>query len=108
MAETTDDPLDLRGLKCPLPAMLARKALARLAAGVTLTVQADDPMALVDIPHMCHREGHALLNVTRHGAYADFSIRAAAISSGAAVAQEAEPDAHPHANPAAPHRDPDA
>ena len=55
-----DDPLDLRGLKCPLPAMLARKALAKLAPGCRIVALADDPMALVDIPHMCHREGHAV------------------------------------------------
>ena len=53
--------LDLRGLKCPLPAMLARKKLATLPAGETLIVLASDPLSVVDIPHMCHREGHALI-----------------------------------------------
>src|SRR6218665_1685798 len=54
-----DDALDLRGLKCPLPALLAKKALDKCAPGAALTVLADDPMAAVDIPHMCHREGHS-------------------------------------------------
>ena len=49
-----DETLDLRGLKCPLPALLAKKALARLSPGTALTVLADDPMSVVDIPHMCH------------------------------------------------------
>ncbi|HVV28115.1 MAG TPA: sulfurtransferase TusA family protein [Rhizomicrobium sp.] len=70
-----DEPLDLRGLKCPLPALLAKKALARLDAGARLTVLADDPMAAVDIPHMCHQEGHALDSVTPHGRYRAFVIR---------------------------------
>ncbi len=57
--------LDLRGLKCPLPALLARRALAALPAGSRLTVTADDPMAAVDIPHMCHGEGHAVESTAR-------------------------------------------
>jgi tRNA 2-thiouridine synthesizing protein A len=44
-----DETLDLRGLKCPLPALLAKKALARLAPGSVMTVIADDPMSVVDI-----------------------------------------------------------
>ena len=61
------EPLDLRGLKCPLPALFARRALARLAPGVELEVLADDPLAAVDIPHMCHQENHAVVRVTRDG-----------------------------------------
>ena len=50
--------LDLRGLKCPLPALLARRKLAALKAGETLLVLASDPLSVVDIPHMCAQEGH--------------------------------------------------
>jgi tRNA 2-thiouridine synthesizing protein A len=53
--------LDLRGLKCPLPAMLARKHLAGIPAGASVWVLASDPLSTVDIPHMCHREGHTLI-----------------------------------------------
>ena len=70
-----DESLDLRGLKCPLPALLAKKALARLAPGTALTVLADDPMAAVDIPHMCHGEGHTMNGVTSRDGYSQFSIR---------------------------------
>ena len=71
-----DEQLDLRGLKCPLPAMLARKALARLAEGTRLIVLADDPMAAVDIPHMCHHEGHAVDSVTARDGHSEFLLRA--------------------------------
>jgi tRNA 2-thiouridine synthesizing protein A len=71
-----DEMLDLRGLKCPLPAMLARKALARLSPGAALTVLADDPLAAVDIPHMCHGEGHAVDSVTARDGYSAFALRA--------------------------------
>ncbi|HEY4077506.1 MAG TPA: sulfurtransferase TusA family protein [Rhizomicrobium sp.] len=77
-----DETLDLRGLKCPLPAMLARKALARLAEGTQLIVLADDPMAVVDIPHMCHHEGHAVDGVTTRDGHSEFLLRAKSGSAG--------------------------
>lgn len=53
--------LDLRGLKCPLPALMTRKKLATLESGEALAVLTSDPLSIVDIPHMCHQEGHALI-----------------------------------------------
>ena len=38
--------LDLRGLKCPLPALMARRKLAALAPGETIQVLASDPEGL--------------------------------------------------------------
>ena len=73
-----DETLDLRGLKCPLPAMLAKKALARLEAGAALIVLADDPLAVVDIPHMCHGEGHTIDSVALRDGYSEFALRSAA------------------------------
>lgn len=81
-----DDVLDLRGLKCPLPALMAKKALGKAMPGARLTVLADDPLAAVDIPHMCHHEGHAVEAVTETEGYRAFTIRrgpAAAAASGA-------------------------
>ncbi len=54
---------DLRGLKCPLPALMARRALVRASAGVEIAFLCDDPMAAVDIPHMCRHEGYEVLLV---------------------------------------------
>jgi len=70
-----DETLDLRGLKCPLPAMLAKKALARLASGTAVIVLADDPLAVVDIPHMCHGEGHAVESVASRDGTSEFALR---------------------------------
>ncbi len=61
------DPLDLKGLKCPLPALFARRALARALPGAEIEVVADDPLAAVDIPHMCAQELHAVVSVSREG-----------------------------------------
>jgi tRNA 2-thiouridine synthesizing protein A len=79
-----EETLDLRGLKCPLPALMARKALARLDRGATLTVLADDPMAAVDIPHMCHSEGHSVQAIASREGYQIFAMR---VRSGSVSAQ---------------------
>ncbi len=48
------EPLDLRGLQCPLVVLKIRRAMAAVPPGDALAVLADDPMALVDVPVMCH------------------------------------------------------
>jgi tRNA 2-thiouridine synthesizing protein A len=75
-----DEPLDLRGLKCPLPALMTRKALAQMLPGSVLTVYADDPMAAVDIPHMCHVEGHAFDGMTAHDGHNEYRITSGSAS----------------------------
>ncbi len=62
-----DEMLDLRGLKCPLPALFARRALERVAPGTVIEVWVDDPMAPVDVPHMCHDEGYEVLGTFAEG-----------------------------------------
>ncbi|RFC62675.1 response regulator SirA [Fulvimarina endophytica] len=52
--------LDLRGLRCPLPTLKARKALNAMAPGERLRVIADDPMAAIDLPHFLNASHHAL------------------------------------------------
>jgi tRNA 2-thiouridine synthesizing protein A len=70
-----DETLDLTGLKCPLPALMARRALARLAPRHALTVITTDPLAVVDIPHMCGEEGHSVENVSTEEGRSLFVIR---------------------------------
>ncbi|PRX08967.1 UNVERIFIED_ORG: tRNA 2-thiouridine synthesizing protein A [Martelella mediterranea] len=53
---------DLRGLKCPLPALKAEKRLAALAPGALLAVETSDPLAVIDIPHLCNERGHRLIS----------------------------------------------
>ncbi|MFT6451194.1 MAG: tRNA 2-thiouridine synthesizing protein A [Halocynthiibacter sp.] len=45
--------IDALGLLCPLPVLRVRKALAGMEAGALLRIEADDPMAAIDIPHFC-------------------------------------------------------
>jgi tRNA 2-thiouridine synthesizing protein A len=53
--------LDARGLLCPLPVLKARKALKTLPVGAELHLLADDPAAIVDVPHYCAESGNELL-----------------------------------------------
>jgi tRNA 2-thiouridine synthesizing protein A len=62
-AREENEVLDLRGLKCPLPALFARRALLRTSLGTVIVVRTDDPMARIDIPHMCHQEGFEVLGI---------------------------------------------
>jgi tRNA 2-thiouridine synthesizing protein A len=70
-----DDVLDLTGLKCPLPALMTRKALAGASPGSMVIVLASDPLAVVDIPHMCSEEGHTVESVIRESGRSRFHIR---------------------------------
>jgi len=61
MTEVTDT-LDATGLLCPLPVLKARKRLKALPEGAVLHVLADDPAAIIDVPHFCHEAGHTLVS----------------------------------------------
>ena len=55
------DPLDLRGLACPLPVLKANKALRGMAPGETLVLLATDPAAVKDFHAYAQETGHELL-----------------------------------------------
>ena len=69
------DILDLRGLKCPLPALRTRKVLAGLTAGRVIEVHCTDPLSVVDIPHLVRQTGDEVLAVIRSGGQIRFQIR---------------------------------
>ena len=72
MSEAT---LDLRGLKCPLPALRARKALKGLKAGDLLVVECTDPLAKLDIPNLMRETGDAIEETTQSTDVISFRIR---------------------------------
>ncbi len=69
--------LDATGLLCPLPVLKARKRLQALASGQVLTVLADDPAAIIDIPHFCIEAGHDLVSQKVDGSVQTYVIRKA-------------------------------
>lgn len=69
--------LDLKGLKCPLPALKTRKALSQMSGGDEILVTCTDPMAAIDIPHLCHVTGDTLVAQETRDEVLHFTIRKA-------------------------------
>jgi tRNA 2-thiouridine synthesizing protein A len=72
MAEKT---LNLRGLKCPLPALRARKALSGMAADDILVLECTDPLTAIDIPNLLRQTGDRLEASTKDDKVLVFRIR---------------------------------
>lgn len=66
--------LDVRGMRCPLPVLKARKALRDMAAGDEIEVLATDPAARIDFRHFCETTGHRLIAETEAGDVLIFRI----------------------------------
>ncbi len=67
--------LNLKGLKCPLPALRTRKALKDLVAGDELIVECTDPLAAIDIPNLMRQTGDTLLDTNKQEDVIVFRIR---------------------------------
>ena len=59
---TWDVELDTLGLLCPLPILKARKRLMSMKSGEVLRMLADDPAAMIDVPHFCFETNYKLLS----------------------------------------------
>lgn len=53
--------LDLTGLKCPMPSLMTEKALRGMDVGERLAVIVTDPLAPLDLRHLCQRGGHSVV-----------------------------------------------
>jgi tRNA 2-thiouridine synthesizing protein A len=73
--DLTANVLNLRGLKCPLPALKTRKALAQTASGDELLVTCTDPLAGIDIPNLLRQTGDELLETQNNADEIVFRIR---------------------------------
>lgn len=58
-----DQKIDARNLLCPLPVLKARKRLKSMQSGQMLKLIADDPAAVIDVPHFCHEQGYHLVGI---------------------------------------------
>jgi len=70
-----DQDLDAKGLLCPLPVLKARKRLQSMSAGQVLRMIADDPAAVIDVPHFCTESGHELVSCDDQGGTQVYHIR---------------------------------
>ncbi|MCZ0810848.1 MAG: sulfurtransferase TusA family protein [Pseudomonadota bacterium] len=69
------DHIDATGLLCPLPVLKLRKRLQPLAAGQCIELLADDPAAVIDVPHFCAESGHELISVSEQGSTRTYLVR---------------------------------
>jgi tRNA 2-thiouridine synthesizing protein A len=67
--------VNMRGLKCPLPALKTRKLLAKMAAGEVLVIECTDPLTTLDIPNLIRETGDEIVGSGRKGRVLTFRIR---------------------------------
>jgi len=54
--------IDAIGMLCPLPVLKLRKRLMTHKPGAVVRLLADDPAAVIDVPHFCNEQGHVLVD----------------------------------------------
>lgn len=67
--------MNLRGLKCPLPALRVRKKLSGLRSGDVVVAECTDPLAAIDIPNLLRQTGDTLEDKAEAGGVLTFRIR---------------------------------
>ena len=70
-----DKTINLRGLKCPLPALRTRKALTGMTTGDVLVVECTDPLAAIAIPNLINQTGDTLEDTWKADNVITFRIR---------------------------------
>ncbi len=65
MSIKVDKEIDVRGLKCPLPILRTKKALAELGGGQILRVLSTDASSMKDFEIFSRQTGNTLLEMTQ-------------------------------------------
>jgi tRNA 2-thiouridine synthesizing protein A len=71
----TEKPMNLRGLKCPLPALRVKKMLSSLKTGDLIVAECTDPLAAIDIPNLLRQTGDVLEDKEEADGVITFRIR---------------------------------
>lgn len=71
----TETIMNLRGLKCPLPALRVRKKLLSLKSGDLIVAECTDPLAAIDIPNLLRQTGDTLEDKGEADGVLTFRIR---------------------------------
>jgi tRNA 2-thiouridine synthesizing protein A len=72
MSETV---LNLRGMKCPLPALRIRKKLTGVESGDVIVAECTDPLTAIDIPNLLRQTGDTLEGKSEADGVLTFRIR---------------------------------
>ena len=67
--------LDLKGLKCPLPVLRAKKALKSMAPGAVLEVLATDPGSVKDFHAFCETTGDSMVSWSEANGVYRYTLR---------------------------------
>lgn len=67
--------LDVSGLKCPMPILRTKKALADMASGEILEIRATDPATREDFAAFARQTGHVLLQLIEADACLVFYLK---------------------------------
>ncbi|PPD28670.1 MAG: SirA family protein [Hyphomicrobium sp.] len=70
-----DKILDTKGQACPLPILMAKKAMKDVPKGGTLEVLATDPGSVADFAAFCKATGNALIESENNGGVYRFLIK---------------------------------
>ena len=72
---TEDFTLDTRGQLCPMPIVLASKAIGEISQGQVLKILATDRGSLVDVPAWAHDTGNEVIESGEDGDALVFFIK---------------------------------
>lgn len=70
-----DQLLDAKGQKCPMPILLTKKTIDKMAVGEVLTVVATDPGSMADFKAWTKNTGHELLSAEQQADIYTYRIR---------------------------------
>ncbi len=70
-----DKVLDLRGLTCPEPILMIKKAVDELEEGKVIEIWGTDPGTKSDLPAWARRVDHEFLGYKEEGDYVKFYVR---------------------------------
>jgi len=71
----TEKIMNLRGLKCPLPALRVRKMLSGLKTNDIIVAECTDPLTTIDIPNLLRQTGDLLESKSETDGVLTFRIR---------------------------------
>ena len=70
-----DKQIDCTGLFCPMPIVMTREAIRRMAVGQVLEMSSDDPASEADMKSWAQITGHELVHIARAGGVYRFLVR---------------------------------
>jgi tRNA 2-thiouridine synthesizing protein A len=77
MADEVTKVVDAKGLSCPMPVLLARRAADEVEAGNVIRIEATDAGSKSDIPSWTRDMGYEMLDSETEGPIYTFTIRKA-------------------------------